>query len=218
MLRAAEAIVIDENFGPKAKEEKEKMPALHSTQIMSSQRYYISLGPGPLSCSDVPHAASVSFVTEGSGVGVSTEPPVNAKSQFTDNQMFKNGDRKISISLLVGAQVASNLCFKIVLADSIEVCWETVLSDKRLYVEVPNGILPEGSKESLVRLLEYAEEVLGCDDVVICFKKNRSDQASLIRTFMFMGFALAPPGGNASIGSADVIFMIYNIDPGDFDD
>lgn len=167
---------------------------------------------------DVPHAASVSFVTEGSGVGVSTEPPVNAKSQFTDNQMFKNGDRKISISLLVGAQVASNLCFKIVLADSIKVCWETVLSDKRLYVEVPNGILPEGSKESLVRLLEYAEEVLGCDDVVICFKKNRSDQASLIRTFMFMGFTLAPPGGNASIGSADVIFMIYNIDPGDFDD
>jgi hypothetical protein len=33
MLRAAEAIVIDENFGPKAKEEKETMPALQSTQM-----------------------------------------------------------------------------------------------------------------------------------------------------------------------------------------
>ena len=33
MIRAAEAIVIDENFGPKAKEEKETMPALQSTQM-----------------------------------------------------------------------------------------------------------------------------------------------------------------------------------------
>lgn len=33
MLRAADAIILDENFGPKAKEEKEKMPALHSTNL-----------------------------------------------------------------------------------------------------------------------------------------------------------------------------------------
>lgn len=161
---------------------------------------------------DVPHAASVSFVTEGSGVGVSKEPPVNAKRLFTENK------RQVNINLLVEAPVASNLCFKIVLADSVKVSWETVIKDRRLYVEVPSGILPEGSKESLVRLLEYAEEIMGCTEVVICFKKGRSDQASLIRTFMFMGFTLAPPGGNTLIGGADVIFMIYTIDTGDFDD
>lgn len=33
---------------------------------------------------------------------------------------------------------------------------------------------------SLVRLLEYAEEILGCNDVAICFKKNRSDQGECI--------------------------------------
>jgi len=152
-------------------------------------------------------------------VGVLTAPPVNAKIQFTDNQMYlKNADRRVDVNVLVEAPVASNLCFKIMLADSIVVSWETILMDKTLYVEVPNGILPEGSKESLVKLLEYAEEILVCNDVVICFKKNRSDQASLIRTFMFMGFTLGPPGGSSRIGGADVIFMIYSIDPGDFDD
>lgn len=34
---------------------------------------------------DVPHAANVSFVTEGSGVGVSKEPPVNVKVVNTDS-------------------------------------------------------------------------------------------------------------------------------------
>lgn len=81
-------------------------------------------------------------------MGVLTAPPVNAKSQFTDNQMFlKDVDRSVNVNLLVEAPGASNLCFKIILADSIKVCWETILMDKRLYVEVPNGILPEGSKE-----------------------------------------------------------------------
>lgn len=32
---------------------------------------------------DAPHAVNVSFVTEGNGVGVLTEPPVSAKSLFT---------------------------------------------------------------------------------------------------------------------------------------
>jgi len=47
MLRAADAIVLDENFGPQAQEKKETMPALQKTNMLSSQRYCISLGPGP---------------------------------------------------------------------------------------------------------------------------------------------------------------------------
>ena len=49
-----------------------------------------------------------------------------------------------------GFQVAKNICFKIQVADCLVVCWETILSDGKLFVEVPNTILPEGSKERYV--------------------------------------------------------------------
>lgn len=43
---------------------------------------------------------------------------------------------------------AVNLCFKVSPVPNKEVVWETILVDKkRLYVEVPSGILPEGSRE-----------------------------------------------------------------------
>jgi len=48
MLKASDAIVIDEYFGPKEKEEKEKMPALLRENSDSKPRFTISLGPGPL--------------------------------------------------------------------------------------------------------------------------------------------------------------------------
>jgi len=47
MLKASEAIVIDENFGPKEKEKEEKMPALLKKSSLTPQ-FTISLGPGPL--------------------------------------------------------------------------------------------------------------------------------------------------------------------------
>ena len=41
-----------------------------------------------------------------------------------------------------------NLCFKVTLAAGVEVAWETILVDaRRLYVEIPAGILPDGSRE-----------------------------------------------------------------------
>jgi len=46
MLKASDAIVIDENFGPK-EEEKEKMPALLKENSFT-KTFTISLGPGPL--------------------------------------------------------------------------------------------------------------------------------------------------------------------------
>lgn len=156
---------------------------------------------------DVPHAVNVSFVTEGNGVGVSKEPPVNVKDIFTDSVC---GDALASKS-----QVASNLCFEISVACGVVVKWETIYDDRKLYVEVPNTILPDGSKESLVTLLEYAEEQLDCSHVILCFKKNRTDRANLIRTFMFLGFAVVAPGDSLVPNVEDLMFLAYTID--DFD-
>ena len=44
-------------------------------------------------------------------------------------------------------QVASNLCFEISVANGVVVKWETIYDERKLFVEVPNTILPDGSKE-----------------------------------------------------------------------
>jgi len=138
-------------------------------------------------------------MTEGSGVGVSTEPPVYTRSSVN------------KLRALVKAQGASNLCFQVSLTDCIQVNWETVLLGGKLFVEVPSGILPAGSKESFVTLLEFAEEELQCSHVIVCFNKNRSDRACLIRTFMFFGFVALPPGSGLVPVNGDLFFMAYTI-------
>lgn len=57
-----------------------------------------------------------------------------------------------------------------------------------LFVEVPDGDLPAGSKECFVSLLEYAEEVMESECLFLCVDKHRNDRSILIRTFMFLGF------------------------------
>lgn len=42
--------------------------------------------------------------------------------------------------------------------------------------------------------------------------------ASLIRTFMFMGFAVACPGDSIVPMVPEVMYMVYRIDPDDLDD
>lgn len=132
-------------------------------------------------------------------MGVLKEPPVNAK-------VVENVDA------LAGMQVASTLCFQVALTDCMQVSWETILVGNCLYVEIPNGILPDGSKESFVTLLEYAEETLDCSHVIVFFNKNRSDRASLVRTFMFLGFTPAAPGNPLVPKNGDMLFMAYEID------
>lgn len=165
---------------------------------------------------DAPHAVNVSFVTEGNGVGVLTEPPVSAKSLFTKES--NHNAQVVNSSVLAEAHLTTNLSFTVHLAGQHKVTWETILMNRNLYVEVPNGILPEGSKESLITLLEYAEEKLCCEHVILCFCKSRSDRASLIRTFMFMGFAVACPGDPIIPMVPEVMYMVYRIDPDDLDD
>jgi len=153
-------------------------------------------------------------------VGVSKEPPVNVKAIGGGVGAGKKNpvDDDISKVLADGTQGASSLCFKVTLTECVEVAWETLLVGDRLFVEIPSGILPDGSKESFVTLLEYAEEVLKCTYVIVCFKKGRTDRACLIRTFMFLGFAMVPPGNPLVPTSGDLLFMAYSIDNGCEDD
>lgn len=170
--------------------------------------------PGLGSAPDVPHAVNASArKTEGSGVGVTKEPPVNVRAPETGEGWVRGTGAGCGFATLGGiaAEAISNICFSIRLVGQ-EVTWETLLIGRTLFIEIPADILPEGSKESFVTLLEYAEEVLCCSNVIVCFKKNRVDRASLIRTFMFLGFVLMAPGTHRLAVSSDLMYLAYTID------
>ena len=76
----------------------------------------------------------------------------------------------------------THLSFEFQLAEQTLVIWETVIVGRRLYLSL-GGALPEGSKEAFVSLLEYAEEVLCCSHVLVCFKKDRSDRGNILINF-----------------------------------
>lgn len=95
--------------------------------------------------------------------------------------------------------------------------WDTVLNPENniLYVALPTVLLPEASKQSFITLLEFAEEKLDVDAVVLCMRKDRIDRPNLVRTFLFLGFqplspksALAPP----QVEGDNNLFLIYNIE------
>ncbi|GLV36434.1 uncharacterized protein CBL_08925 [Carabus blaptoides fortunei] len=92
-------------------------------------------------------------------------------------------------------------------------CWDTVLIGRTLYVALPPHILPEGSRDAFVALLEAAEEKLNCEHVVVVFDADRSDRAMLVRTFMFLGFAvLSPTSPLVPPGLTGNVCMLYNIE------
>jgi len=104
------------------------------------------------------------------------------------------------------------LSFKCPLSDEKEVEWKTLLVNGILYVDIPTSVLSEGSRDSFVSLLEFAEEKLECEKVFVCFKRNRPDRTALMRVFMFLGFTVVPPDNKQVPQNDDIMSMVYNIE------
>lgn len=88
--------------------------------------------------------------------------------------------------------------------------WEAILYQKNLYLQIPAGVLFETSKEAFVNLLEYAEEELKCQNVVICLDKNSVEKSNnLIRMFMYFGFnALSPAHPLTPKNTSDTLLLM----------
>lgn len=106
------------------------------------------------------------------------------------------------------------LSVNVKVCDTVTFVWETLVVGRKLFVEVPKFILPDGSKESFVRLLEFAEDELKCSHVIVFFKKDRPDRASLVRVFMFLGFSVLPPAHSLipASASAEMMYLACEVD------
>ncbi|XP_045538393.1 LOW QUALITY PROTEIN: ornithine decarboxylase antizyme [Papilio machaon] len=103
--------------------------------------------------------------------------------------------------------------FKIFLTENTVTRWEAVVQGNTIYLRMPT-VLQSGSKESFMLLLDFAEERLGCNNCIICVLKSRPDRATVLRTFMFMGFQLLPPTSPLmpqEINNPDYVFLHYNM-------
>lgn len=118
--------------------------------------------------------------------------------------------QKASSSSNVSAAV--HIQFKYKLTDNLEGLWSTVLYGKSLYVHIPTSTNGEGSKDSFVRLLEFAEEHLRCTNVVVFFQQERPDAASWMRALRFCGFTLLPPKHALRPDNVGFHYMNYVID------
>lgn len=120
-------------------------------------------------------------------------------------------DQKKPIKITLKLHVTESMCSR----------WESVLNPDNniLYVALPNVLLPEASKQSFITLLEFAEDKLDVDGVVLCMRKDRVDRQNLVRTFLFLGFKplspkseLAPPEKLQHGNDASNLYLIYNIE------
>uniref|UniRef100_A0A8C5N4R8 Ornithine decarboxylase antizyme 2 n=1 Tax=Leptobrachium leishanense TaxID=445787 RepID=A0A8C5N4R8_9ANUR len=93
-----------------------------------------------------------------------------------------------------------------------------MLSKQSLFVEIPEGVLADGSKEGLLALLEYAEEKMKVSYVFICFRKSREDRGRLLKTFSFLGFDLVRPGHPCVPARPEVLFMVYTLEQSSSDE
>jgi ornithine decarboxylase antizyme 1 len=104
------------------------------------------------------------------------------------------------------------LDFKCPLSEEKEVEWRTLFLHGSLYVQIPASCLPEGSRDSFISLLEFAEQKLECERVFVCFERKRIDRTALMRVFMFLGFTVVPPNNPMVPQNDDIMSMVYNID------
>lgn len=91
---------------------------------------------------------------------------------------------------------------------------EAMLIGKKLVLPIPEEGLPEGSKEAITELLEFAEEQLQANEVIVSITKDRSDRSTIVRTLMYLGFETLAPENSVvppEVADPQLNFLVYSI-------
>lgn len=157
------------------------------------------------------------FITPRRKQSTTSSSSGNSTTSSGSSSNLNESSNKKSAEFVDFDEIADNadsllLNFKCPLSDEKEVEWKTLLVNGILYVDIPTSVLPEGSRDSFVSLLEFAEEKLDCEKVFVCFKRNRPDRTALMRVFMFLGFTVVPPDNKEVPQNDEIMSMVYNIE------
>lgn len=159
----------------------------------------------------IPHSRMESICSTDSISSNLSSSSGSSNSSLNESIVTKEPTEFIDFDDIADSPDSLLVSFRCPLSDEKEVEWKTLLIDGTLYVDVPASMLPEGSRDSLISLLEFAEEKLECEKVFVCFKKDRTDRAALMRVFMFLGFKVVSPDNKQVPQSSDIMSMVYSI-------
>lgn len=156
-----------------------------------------------------------------SSSGSSSASSSSASSECSDSDvqsLYSDDDCQEVVKQILQHDNPIRIVIKLHVTEDKFTKWESVLNPENniLYVAMPEKMAPEGSKQTLLSLLEFAEDKLEVDAVVMCIRKNRTDRARLLESFLLMGFeplsrkaTEAPPAAEKDIEN---FFLIYHID------
>lgn len=160
----------------------------------------------------VPHSRTESMCSDSSNLSSNLSTSSGSSNSSLNESIDTNKPTEfIDFDDITDSPESLLVSFKCPLSEEKEVEWKTLLINGTLYVDIPTSMLPEGSRDSLVSLLEFAEEKLECEKVFVCFKKDRKDRVALMRVFMFLGFSVVSPDSKQVPQNSDIMSMVYNI-------
>jgi ornithine decarboxylase antizyme 1 len=140
-------------------------------------------------------------------------------SQNDDVQsLYSTDDCKEILREILQHENPVHIAIKLHVTENTFTKWECVLNpvNNILYVAIPEVFPPAMSKQTILSLLEFAEDKLDVDAVVLCLRKNHPDRKILLESFLFMGLEplsrksqQAPPHAEKD---NEHFYLIYNIE------
>ena len=113
--------------------------------------------------------SSSSITVQGNGFGLISVTPC------LQDLLDKSDDAPVQLTISY-AWTSKASCASPRLGSMSEIKWNALLFKGILYLNVPEGLAIERSKEAFVNLLEFAEEELDCSQILVCFSKARTER------------------------------------------